>query len=141
LKFAHLVLVASLAVAASTASAQVSVNINVPGVVQLAPPPPRYEVIPGPRPDQIWVPGRWHWTGREYAWRAGFWQGARPDYAYLPGEWVRVDGGWRWREGGWRPGPVGHGGERFYDDHHHGERYEHDGRYHCPPGQEKKGRC
>jgi len=111
--------------AAAGAQAQVSVNINVPGVVMVAPPAPRVERVPGPRAGQVWVPGHWRWTGRDYVWRGGNWVAARPDYDYAPGRWVQADGGWRWIDGDWRRGGA------------HGK---HDG-YHCPPGQAKKGRC
>ena len=126
--------------ASSSALSQVSVHINVPGVVQMAPPPPRYEPVPRAMPGQVWVPGRWAWNEREYVWQAGQWQGARPDYVYAPGRWVAADGGWRWSEDQWRRRPGGHrehgGGDRYEES---GERHG-DG-YHCPPGQAKKGRC
>ena len=49
------------------ASGQVSVNINVPGVIAVAPPPPRVEYMPGPRPGQVWVQGNWYWHQGDYA--------------------------------------------------------------------------
>ncbi len=123
------VLAASIALAASAlpAAAQVSININVPGIVQVAPPAPRYEAMPGPRAGYVWVPGRWHWNDRAYVWRAGHWVTARPDYTYAPGRWIQAEGGWRWVEGDWRRA------ERPHQDHPGGG--------HCPPGQAKKGRC
>ena len=84
-KSIHFLLTAALAASALSASAQVSVNINVPGLIQVAPPTPRYEPMPGPRSGQVWVPGHWQWGGRDYVWRGGYWQTARPDYAYAPG--------------------------------------------------------
>ena len=131
-KLSLLVLALAAAAAPIGASAQVSVNINVPGVVTVAPPPPRMERMPGPRPGQVWVPGHWQWAGNAYAWRACYWQAARPDYDYVPGRWVAADGGWRWVEPDWRRGPGRHEGR--HDDGPHGG-------YHCPPGQAKKGRC
>lgn len=133
MKVSALLIAAALAASAVPAVAQVSVNINLP-LVQVAPPAPRYEPMPGPRSGQVWVPGHWQWNQRAYVWRAGFWQAARPDYAYAPGRWVQADGGWRWMEGNWRraerPRHADHGG-----DHGGG------GHQHCPPGQAKKGRC
>lgn len=131
------------ATAALPAVAQVSVNINVPGLVQVAPPPPRMERMPSPRSGQVWVPGHWQWGQRNYAWRPGYWQTARPDYTYNPGHWVQANGGWRWSEGDWRRSERR---EERRDDHHHkkghgrGDRDDH-GNGHCPPGQAKKGRC
>lgn len=138
MKSPSLLLAALLVAAAIPAAAQVSVNINVPGLVQVAPPAPRYERMPGPRSGQVWVPGHWQWTGRDYQWRGGYWQAARPDYAYAPGGWVRVDDGWRWREGDWRRA------ER-HEKRRKERRHDRDdgprGGYHCPPGQAKKGNC
>lgn len=143
MKRCHLLLAALMAAAVLPATAQVSVHINLPGVVQAAPPPPRYERMPGPRAGQVWVPGHWQWNGRDYAWRGGYWQAARRDYAYAPGAWVRVDDGWRWREGDWRRAErraerreERRREERRHDRHGHGHGHDH-----CPPGQAKKGRC
>lgn len=137
MKVISLVFAAVLVAAAVPATAQVSININVPGLVEVAPPAPRYERMPGPRPDQVWVPGHWRWTGRDYAWRGGYWQKARPYYAYAPGEWVRADGGWRWRDGSWQQAKN----KKHRDDNdYHKDKDKGDG-YHCPPGQAKKGRC
>jgi hypothetical protein len=104
------------------ASAQVSVNVNLPGIVTIAPPAPRVERIPAPRSGQIWIGGHWSWNSNDYVWRPGYWQAARPDHDYAPGRWVQANGGYRWVEGQWKPHPgKGNGG--------------------CPPGQAKKGRC
>jgi len=133
MKVSTLLVAVALVASALPAAAQVSVNINVPGLIQVAPPAPRYEPMPGPRAGQIWVPGHWQWNERAYVWRSGYWQAARPDYAYAPGRWVQADGGWRWMEGNWRRAEQPRHVER--EDHHGG------GGYHCPPGQAKKGRC
>jgi hypothetical protein len=109
------------------APAQVSVNINVPGIIAVAPPAPRYEVMPAPRAGQVWIQGNWYWGSNDYAWRPGRWEPARPDYDYAPGRWVRADGGYRWVEGSWKSKGKGGGGGHGAD--------------HCPPGQAKKGRC
>lgn len=139
-------LLAAIAIAAPLyAAAQVSVNINLPGIVTVAPPAPRYERVPPPRGGYVWVPGRWQWVDSAYAWRGGYWERARPDYAYVPGRWVRADGGWRWVEGDWKHARKAQRRyereqeryERHYDDDRHG--HGHGG--HCPPGQAKKGRC
>lgn len=129
------------------ATAQVSININIPGLVQAAPPPPRYEPLPPPRAGYVWVPGNWQWQQQAYGWRQGFWQPQRPDYDYAPGRWVRVEGGWRWVEPGWRPARYGqpgkhrgHGDEDRHEHRHDDGDHDRDG-YHCPPGQAKKGRC
>lgn len=128
---------AALAAAATfPALGQVNININVPGIVQMAPPPPRYEMVPGPRPGQVWVQGRWVWNERDYVWQGGRWQQDRPDYVYAPGRWVQASGGWRWVDDQWKPGKQKNGKHSNHDHDDHG-----DGGYHCPPGQAKKGRC
>lgn len=120
------------------ASAQVSININVPGLVAVAPPPARFEPLPPPRPGYVWVPGNWQYRENAYAWYQGYWQPARPDYDYAPGRWVRADGGWRWVEPNWRPVKY----KKWDEDHdRHGHGRDDDDNYHCPPGQAKKGRC
>ena len=132
-------LVAALVVPAA-AGAQVSVNIQLPGLVGVAPPPPRYEPLPPPRGGAVWVPGRWAWQGNAYAWQGGRWEDQRPDHAYVPGRWVQAQGGWRWVEGDWkyRKAEKRHR-DRDFDDDDRGGR--HGGGYHCPPGQAKKGNC
>lgn len=135
-QFTAMALAAAAILMPGVSSAQVSININVPGLVSVAPPPPRAERVPAPRRGEVWVPGRWQWTGNDYDWRGGYWERARPDYAYAPGRWVRADGGWRWVEGDWkRKAKAKHKAEhRGHDDDRHGGG-------HCPPGQAKKGRC
>jgi len=149
-KILSLVFAACLAAAIWPAAAQVSVNINVPGLVQVAPPPPRFERPPPMRDGHAWVPGRWQWNGRDYVWMAGRWQAARRDYTYAPGQWVQADSGWRWREGDWRRAEGRQEGRNDrWDDRRDDRRHDrHDDRrhgggdgYHCPPGQAKKGNC
>lgn len=137
MRLSSTLLACALAAAPFYASAQVSININVPGVVAVAPPAPRYEPVPPQRAGYVWVPGVWQYRRDAYAWQQGYWQPARPDYVYAPGRWVRAEGGWRWVEPEWRGAkykePKGH-----HHDHHHDYDDDH---YHCPPGQAKKGRC
>jgi hypothetical protein len=72
-----------------------------------APPPLRAEVPPPLAPERaelvVWVPGRWHWDGREWAWRPGHYQ-ERPyaNAAWVPGHWAERPSGWVWVEGHWR---------------------------------------
>ncbi|ADU38168.1 YXWGXW repeat-containing protein [Variovorax paradoxus] len=155
IRFAALGLASAFALLAAPlgANAQVSVNINVPGLVMVAPPPPRYEAPPPPRGGYVWVPGRWAWDGRAYAWRRGDWRPARAGYAYAPGRWVEDRGGWRWTEGDWRRREARREARRDWGDgprrhdrddrgHGHGHRgHDRDRGDFCPPGQAKKGNC
>lgn len=149
-RIAMLAAAGALSILASplAANAQVSVNINVPGLVMTAPPPPRYEPLPPPRGGFVWVPGRWVWDGRAYGWRPGGWQPAREGYAYAPGRWVEDRGGWRWNEGDWRREARREARrEREWEEDRRHDRYERDHRHghdrgdFCPPGQAKKGNC
>lgn len=123
----------------TSASAQVSVNV----IIGEAPPPPRYEVAPPPRPGYIWAPGFWNWEGRSHVWVPGHWEPARAGEYYRRPEWVRSPEGWRLQRGGW------HHDERRHESHEQHERErrheewrEHEYRdFHCPPGQAKKGNC
>jgi len=159
IRFAVLAVAGALSILASpmAANAQVSVHIDVPGLVMTAPPPPRYEPLPPPRGGFVWVPGRWAWDGRAYAWRPGGWERERAGYAYAPGRWIEDRGGWRWAEGDWRRREAFREArrerewerEREWDDHRRHDR-DHDrnhwqshdrGREFCPPGQAKRGNC
>ncbi len=44
-----------------------------PGPEGRPPPPPmRHEVVPHrPRPEAVWVPGRWDWEHGHYVWLSG----------------------------------------------------------------------
>jgi hypothetical protein len=156
IRLAVLAVAGALSILASplAANAQVSVNIQVPGLVMAAPPPPRYEPLPPPRGGFVWAPGHWAWDGRGYAWRAGGWQPERAGYAYAPGRWIEDRGGWRWTEGDWRRHEAYREvrREREWEDEHRRHDREHDrdhwqgndrhrDRAFCPPGQARRGNC
>jgi hypothetical protein len=91
-----------LGATALPASAQVSAGFYV----DLAPPPPRVEVVPAPRAGFVWAPGFWRWDesrrahvwveGRfieehpGYRWRADRWVPRERRYYYEPGYWERL---------------------------------------------------
>ena len=76
------------------------------GVVTIAPPPPRHEVIvysSRPSIDFVWVPGYWNWYGGRHVWIGGRWD--RPPHRNRHWEsprWERRHGGYRFIEGRWR---------------------------------------
>ena len=99
--FAPALLVAACfgtAVAPQTASAQVSVSINV------GPPAMRYEAVPAPRRGFVWVPGYWNWVGNRHVWVGGDWVRERPGYIYSQPTWVQRGGQWELQRGVWARG-------------------------------------
>src|SRR5258706_13389076 len=80
-------LLASSATALSLpAAAEIYVNI--------APPAPRYEVVPAPRGGYVWVPGYWDWRGNHHVWARGHWERERHGYYCHPTRWVEREGPW-----------------------------------------------
>ena len=71
-------------VAPGLASARTYVEVDI------APPAPRYEVIPEARVGYVWAPGYWTWSHRRHVWVNGelVWDGAKATGA-RPGEVVR----------------------------------------------------
>ena len=124
---AALIAVSATAFMPTQAMAQIGVNI----IIGTPPPPPRYELVPPPRYGYIWVPGYWDWDGGRHVWARGHWELARSGYLYDRPQWREGEHGWELRRGGWH---RGHDRERY-------EERDDDHRYHCPPGQAKKGNC
>jgi hypothetical protein len=93
------ILVAALAFGAvalpAASDAAVYVDINV------APPPPRVEVVPAPRVGYVWAPGYWRWNGHHHVWANGYWVRERRGYHYAPNVWVQQNGHWHFQQGGW----------------------------------------
>jgi hypothetical protein len=90
------VLLSAGAIAAPTlSSAAVNVDIDV------APPAPQVEVVPGPRAGFVWAPGYWGWGGHAHAWHRGHWIRERPGYRWAPDAWVQVGPHWHYAPGHW----------------------------------------
>jgi hypothetical protein len=74
----------------------------VGGVVMVAPPAPRVEVIGvAPNPGYVWIGGYWNWVGGRHVWVPGRWDRGRPGYHWESHAWVREGDGWRMRPGRW----------------------------------------
>ena len=72
------------------------------GVVMVAPPPPRVEVVgPAPTPGYAWFGGYWAWVGGRHEWVAGHWAPGRPGYHWVTHQWLRQGDGWRMSKGHW----------------------------------------
>ena len=78
------------------------------GVVfaRVAPPEPRVEVVPAPRPGRIWVGGHWEWRSNRHVWVAGTWIRERRGYQYVQPTWTERDGRWQMERGNWRRGDA-----------------------------------
>ena len=81
LLLATLWLAATASIAPAVSSAAVNVDIDV------APPAPRVEVVPGPRHGYAWAPGYWAWRRHQHVWVAGHWIRARRGYHWVPDAW------------------------------------------------------
>ena len=75
---------------------------TVDGIVMVAPPPPRVEVILAPpEAGSVWIGGYWNWVGGRHEWVPGHWSAPRPGHHWVAYEWVRQGDGWRLRPGHW----------------------------------------
>ena len=84
------ILAASAAVL--TLGALVSVPAQAQVYVQVAPPPPRVEVVPAPRRGMVWAPGHWEWRNNRHTWVRGVWMRERAGYRYREPAWVENNG-------------------------------------------------
>lgn len=82
-------------VAPVVASASSDITLDV------APPPPRAEAVPGPRAGYVWAPGHWEWSGRFYTWVAGTWIVAHGSYHWSAARWEQVGDRWHFVQGKW----------------------------------------
>lgn len=106
---------AAMAAAAALLSLPAQARVDASVYVQVAPPAPRYEVVPAPRHGHDWVPGHWEWRRHAYVWVPGVFVTARPGYYYAQPQWVQYGNRWGYHGGGWHRG-HGHGrGDRDHD--------------------------
>jgi hypothetical protein len=72
------------------------------GVVMVAPPAPRVEVIGvAPTPGYVWVAGYWDWVGGRHEWIQGHWVAPKTGHHWIAHQWVRQGDGWRLKPGHW----------------------------------------
>jgi hypothetical protein len=91
----RLIFAAIATLAVSSAFAQVVI------LAPTAPPPPRVEVVPGPRAGFVWDAGHWRWDHGRYVWVPGHWQPVRVGRRWVPGHWVARGPNWRWIPAHW----------------------------------------
>ena len=111
---------------AMPAVAQININIEL-GV---APPAPRYEVVPAPRSGYTWAPGYWQWENERHVWAPGRWIQARPGSYWVADRWDARDSRYHYQPGHWdqraKPKKVKHDHKGRGDDHGKGWAKGHD---------------
>lgn len=95
----------ALGSAAMPAAAQININIGI------APPAPRYELIPAPRSGYVWAPGYWNWANERHVWRSGRWIEARPGSYWVADRWEPRDGRHYYNPGRWEQADRGGNGK------------------------------
>lgn len=70
--------------------------------IEVAPPAPRVEVVPAPRPGVVWAPGFWYWEDGHHVWHTGHWIEERRGYYWVPDRWVHYGDRYRHEEGHWQ---------------------------------------
>jgi hypothetical protein len=98
----NVLLCALIALGSVTAPAVAAVNINID--LGVAPPAPRYEVVPAPRSGYTWAPGYWSWEGQRHNWAPGRWIEARPGSYWVADRWEPRDGRHHFKPGRWEGG-------------------------------------
>lgn len=78
-------------------------------IAPTAPPPPQSETPPPPpSPAYLWDPGRWSWTGAEFAWEPGkYIEKPAVSATFVPGHWEQNPNGWAWVPSQWDYPGVG----------------------------------
>jgi hypothetical protein len=94
--------------------------------VDVAPPAPRYEVVPAPRAGYAWQPGYWQWTDGRHHWHKGYWVKERHGMYWHPSRWEEREGRYHFVQGRWDR--ERYAASRYGDRDHDGvpNRYDHD---------------
>lgn len=113
-------ILASLAASAAFAAIPLPVSADVGVYLDVAPPPPREEVVPAPRHGLVWEPGYWDWRHGRYVWVRGHWIRERHGMYWHPSHWENRGGHWVLERGGWHR-------ERWEPRHYAERDRDHDG--------------
>jgi WXXGXW repeat (2 copies) len=87
--------------AAGTALAPGIGNARVYVDIDIAPPPPRAEVVPAPRAGYVWAPGYWEYHNRHHRWARGHWIRERHGRHWVPAHWEERHHRWHFEAGHW----------------------------------------
>jgi hypothetical protein len=92
-----------VALAAASLALPLASQARVDLDINIAPPAPRYEVVPPPRVGFVWAPGFWAWDGghRRHVWRAGHYVRERRGQHWVPDRWAEHGGRYRYERGRW----------------------------------------
>jgi len=101
MKMTRTALFMSLCVAAGALTAPAVVSAGVGIDIDIAPPAPQVEIVPGPRAGYIWAPGYWGWRGGSHVWVGGRWRGERRGYHWAPDRWEQRGPHWHHNAGHW----------------------------------------
>ncbi len=69
--------------------------------VDVAPPAPRYEVVPEARVGYVWAPGYWTWSNHRHVWVNGHYIHSRHGHHYVAATWSDHNGRYRYEAGHW----------------------------------------
>ena len=69
--------------------------------IEIAPPAPRVEVVPGPRAGYVWAPGFWDYRGRAHVWVPGRYMRERRGAHWVPDHWEQRGPRWHMEPGHW----------------------------------------
>jgi hypothetical protein len=94
-------LLMSFCIAGSATIAPVVASAGIGIDIDIAPPAPRAELVPGPRAGFVWAPGYWDWRGGSHVWVAGRWRRERPGYHWAPDRWEQRGPHWHHHGGHW----------------------------------------
>jgi hypothetical protein len=92
---AGLLIAGSALVAPALVSAAVLVDVDI------APPAPQVEVVPGPRAGFVWAPGYWDYRDHGHVWVGGRWIPERRGYHWVPDRWEQRGPHWHHVPGVW----------------------------------------
>jgi hypothetical protein len=94
----------TLATLCLTAMASLTPALSAAAVnldIEVAPPAPRVEVVPAPRPGFYWAPGYWAWRDHHHVWVGGHWIHERRGYHWVPEHWIQAGPRWHFAPGHW----------------------------------------
>jgi hypothetical protein len=94
-------LLMSLCIAGSAIAVPTLVSAGVGIDINIAPPAPQVEVVPGPRLGYVWAPGYWEYRDRAHVWVPGRWMGERRGYHWVPDRWEQRGPHWHHNVGHW----------------------------------------